>query len=139
MRALAIALLVFCCTAAVAEDASPPGVPPTNPANPTNAANPEGAPKPPPKWVMREDQRAHRGECLKLTRQIARYERDAEWAEDRDDEMWEVRSMERVYRLAAKREALCPSEKGPSMEDLLAKAAVMAARLAMLASSYGAF
>lgn len=139
MRALAVALLVLCCSASFADDAAPPGSPPTTPANPTNSSNPEGAPKPPPKWQMRADQREHRGDCLKLTKQIARYERDADWADARDDELWEARSMERVYQLAAKREGLCPSPKGPTMTDLLAKAALMAARVAMLAASHGAF
>lgn len=137
MRALAACLLVLWCSASFADQ--PPATPPVSDENPTNASNPEGAPKPPPKWAMRPDQKEHRGECLKLTKQIARYERDADWAADRDDEMWETRSMERVYRLAAKREGLCPSPKGPTMADLLAKAAILAARLAVLASKYGAF
>lgn len=143
MRALAFALLLACSGASFADDApaDPPGsgAPPATPANPNNASNPEGAPKPPPKWEMSADQRAHRGECMKLTKQIARFERDASWAEARGNEMWQVSSRERVYRLAAKREGLCPSPKGPTAADLLAKAALMAARLAALAASHGAF
>jgi hypothetical protein len=88
---------------------------------------------------MRDDQRAHRGECVRLTKQIARYERDAEWAEERDNELWELSSRERVYRLAAERQKLCPSKRGPTTEELLAKAAVIAARLAVVAYSHGAF
>jgi len=145
MRRLALALL-FVCGAALADEPAtpppppaPPTTPPTNPANPTNAANPAGAPVPPKKWVMREDQRAHRGECLRLTKQIARYERDATWAEERENELWELASRERVYRLAAERQRLCPSKQGPTTEELLAKAAVVAARLAAAAYTHGAF
>lgn len=143
MRALVFALLVVWGTAAYADDsaANPPApaTPPTDPANPNNASNPQGAPKPPPKWTLDPDQRGHLGECKKLTKQIARYERDAGWAHDRGNELWQTSSMERVYRLAAKREELCPSPKGPTAAELLAKAAVMAARLAALAASHGAF
>lgn len=143
MRKLAFALL-FACGAAFADTppaapATPPATPPVNPENPNNASNPEGAPVPPKKWEMREDQRAHRGECIRLTKQIARYERDAEWAKARDNELWELSSRERVYRLAAERQRLCPSKKGPTTEELLAKAAVMAARLAAAAYTHGAF
>jgi len=149
MRRLALAL-VFACSAALADapaptppttptPPAPPTTPPTNPQNPTNASNPAGAPVPPKKWEMREDQRAHRGACLRLTKQIARYERDAGWAADRDNELWELASRERVYRLAAERQQLCPSKQGPTTEELLAKAAVIAARLAAAAYTHGAF
>jgi len=149
MRRLALAL-VFACSAALADapapqpqpappPATPPATPPVDPENPTNASNPAGAPVPPKKWEMREDQRAHRGECLRLTKQIARYERDAGWAADRDNELWELASQERVYRLAAERQRLCPSKRGPTTEELLAKAAVVAAKLAAAAYTHGAF
>ena len=144
MRGLAVALVLAAVSAcpllARADDASPatpPSTAPTNPDNPNNASNPEGAPAPPPKWAMRSDQRAHRGECLKLTKQIGRYERDVDWAQGRGNELWEYSSRERVYRLAAKREELCPSPKGPSMEELLLKAALMAAKVARLAAMAG--
>lgn len=149
MRRVALAL-VFACSAALADaptppaqpappPATPPTTPPTNPENPTNASNPAGAPVPPKKWEMRDDQRAHRGECLRLTKQIARYERDAGWAADRNNELWELASTERVYRLAAERQRLCPSKRGPTTEELLAKAAVVAAKLAAAAYTHGAF
>ncbi len=150
MRKLALAVLLVC-GAALAETppaappgaspgtATPPVTPPVNPENPNNASNPEGAPVPPKKWEMRDDQRLHRGACLRLTKQIARYDRDAEWAEARQNELWELSSRERVYRLAAERQRLCPSKKGPTTEELLTKAAVVAARLAALAYSHGAF
>ncbi len=139
-RAVLLAACATCASAAIgarAAEVTPPANAPTDPANPNNASNPEGAPKPPPKWEMRTDQRAHRGECLKLTKQIGRYERDADWAEQRGNALWEYSSRERIYRLAAKREELCPSPKGPSAEELLLKAAVMAVKVAKLASMAG--
>jgi hypothetical protein len=142
MRGLARALLLAACaasaSAAFAESPfNAPAPPVTNPDNPNNASNPEGAPKPPPKWEMSADQRGHRGECLKLTKQIGRYERDADWAQARGNALWEYSNRERVYRLAAKREDLCPSPKGPSAEELLLKAAQMAIKVAKLASMAG--
>jgi hypothetical protein len=110
-----------------------------DPNNPNNASNPAGAPVPPKKWEMRDDQRAHRGACLKLTKQIARYDRDAGWAHDQGNELWELSSRERVFRFAAERQRLCPSKRGPTTEELLVKAAVVAARLAAVAASHGAF
>ena len=135
MRKIALALL-FACTSALAETPAP-APPPANPSNPNHASNPEGAPVPPKKWAMRDDQRAHRGECKKLTKQIARYERDAQWAEERGNELWELSSKERVYRLAAEREQLCPSKRGPTTEELLAEAALIAAKLAAAAYTQG--
>jgi hypothetical protein len=140
MRRLAFALLFVCAAAAAQTPADvPPAKPPETPGNPNNASNVEGAPVPPKKWQMRDDQRAHRGECVRLTKQIARYERDAGWADERGNELWALSSKERVYRLAAERQQLCPSKKGPSAEELLAKAAVVAARLALAAYTQGAF
>ena len=138
MRRLALALLLVCASAAAETPAPvPPVAPPVTPGNPNNASNPEGAPVPPKKWEMRDDQVAHVGECKKLTKQIARYERDAEWAGQRDNQLWELSSRERVYRLAAERQRLCPSKTGPTADELLAKAAVVAARLALAAYTNG--
>jgi len=131
MRWLALVLVLVC--APVFAEAPAPGTPPATPNNPNNASNPNGAPVPPKKWQMRPNQKAHRGECIKLTKQIGRYDRDATWAKERGNELWELSSRERVYRLAAEREKLCPSVKGPTTEELLAQAAVMAARLAAAA------
>jgi hypothetical protein len=149
MRGIAFALLLMFCATAIADTppatppaappAAPPSTPPVDPNNPTNASNPAGAPVAPKKWEMRDDQRAHRGACLKLTKQIARYDRDAGWAHDQGNELWELSNRERVFRLAAERQRLCPSKQGPTSEELLVKAAVVAARLAALAASHGAF
>jgi hypothetical protein len=52
---------------------------------------------------------AHRGECKRLTRQIARYERDATMADQRGNALWEDASRDRVARLSTRRANLCPS------------------------------
>jgi hypothetical protein len=49
-----------------------------------------------------------RAECVKLTQQIARYNRDAKWADERDDELWEASSLAQMNRLSTRREKLCP-------------------------------
>lgn len=51
----------------------------------------------------------HRGECKRLTRQIARYERDANLASQRGNDLWEDASKDRVEHLETRRANLCPS------------------------------
>ena len=73
----------------------------------------------------------NRGECRRMTRQIARYERDAKWADQRDNELWEDASRERVEELKTRRAERCPQyrRKNPlvAFADLLASAAKVAA------------
>jgi hypothetical protein len=73
----------------------------------------------------------YRGDCRKLTRQIARYERDAKWADQRGDQLWEHASKDRVKQLAERRHGLCPQYKKPNplvkAADLIAAAAKAAA------------
>ncbi len=73
----------------------------------------------------------HTGECRKLTRQIARYERDVSWADQRDNALWEDASKDRVKHLATRRADLCPQyrRKNPFAKaaDLIAAAAKAAA------------
>ena len=74
-----------------------------------------------------------RGECMRMTRQIERYERDAKWADQRDDELWEDASKDRVKKLKARREKRCQQfkvkKKNPvtAFADLVADAAKAAA------------
>jgi hypothetical protein len=74
----------------------------------------------------------HRAECRKLSRQIARYERDAGWAKDRGNALWLQSDLNQVEKLTVHREALCPTPKGPSnmevVADLVGKAAKIAAK-----------
>ena len=73
----------------------------------------------------------HRGECRRLTRQIARYERDVRWADRRDAELWEDASKDRAQQLATRRADLCPQyrRRNPLAEaaDFIAAAAKAAA------------
>jgi hypothetical protein len=73
----------------------------------------------------------NRGECKRMTRQIARYERDAKWADSRGNELWEDASKDRVKELKARRENRCPQykKKNPlvAVADLVANAAKIAA------------
>lgn len=73
----------------------------------------------------------HRGDCRKLTRQIARYERDAKWADQRGNPLWEAASKDRAKQLTARRNGLCPQYKKPNplvkAADLIAAAAKAAA------------
>ena len=73
----------------------------------------------------------HTGECRKLTRQITRYERDAKWADRRDDGRWEDASENRVEQLSTRRADLCPQyrRRNPLAEaaDFIAAAAKAAA------------
>jgi hypothetical protein len=75
----------------------------------------------------------HNAECKRLTRQIARYERDAKWADERNNALWQQASEERVARLSARRVDLCPQYRKP---DLWAKAADFIAMAAKAAAPY---
>ena len=73
----------------------------------------------------------NRGECKRMTRQIARYERDAKWADQRGNDLWEDASKERVEDLKARREDRCAQykKKNPlvALANLVAAAAKTAA------------
>jgi hypothetical protein len=73
----------------------------------------------------------HRGDCRKMTRQIARYERDAKWADQRGNALWEDSSKDRAKALTARRNDMCPQYKKPNplaqVADLVAAAAKAAA------------
>ena len=75
----------------------------------------------------------HRGECKRLTRQIARYERDVRWADQRDNQLWEDASKDRAEQLSARRVDLCPEYRKPNP---LAQAADFIAAAAKAAAPY---
>jgi hypothetical protein len=75
----------------------------------------------------------HRGECRRLTRQIARYERDVRFADRRDNELWEDASKNRVNQLATRRADLCPQYR---RRNPLAQAADYIAAAAKAAAPY---
>jgi hypothetical protein len=75
----------------------------------------------------------YRGECKRMTRQMARYERDAKWAAQRGDSMWREASKDRVKQLQGRRDELCPHLK---KKNPLAKAADLIAAAAKAAAPY---
>ena len=60
------------------------------------------------------DPQPYRGECRKLTNQIARYERDAGWARERGNQLWEQASVDQAERLSERRARLCPEFADPN-------------------------
>jgi hypothetical protein len=79
----------------------------------------------------------NRGECNRMTRQMARYERDAKWAAQRDDALWREASRDRVDHLEDRRDKLCPhmKKKNP-IAAAAAKAADLIAAAAKAAAPY---
>ena len=75
----------------------------------------------------------HNAECKRLTRQIARYERDVRWADQRDAELWEDASKDRAEMLSTRRENLCPEYR---RRNPLAEAADFVAAAAKAAAPY---
>jgi hypothetical protein len=79
----------------------------------------------------------NRGECKRMTRQIARYERDAKWADQRGNEMWEDASKDRAKQLTSRRDGMCPQYKKPNpIAQAAAKAADAIATAAKAAAPY---
>jgi len=81
------------------------------------------------------EQIPHRAECRRLTVQMARYARDAGWAAERENALWEQASMAQYQRLSNRRYRLCPylRPKNPAEEfaKFLKKASRVAAELAI--------
>ena len=75
----------------------------------------------------------HRGECRRLTRQIARYERDVRFADQRDNQLWEDASKDRAEQLSTRRADLCPQYR---KRNPLAQAADFIAAAAKAAAPY---
>lgn len=77
----------------------------------------------------------HRAQCTRLTQQMARYARDAGWAAERENALWEQASMAQYQRLSNRRYRLCPylRPKNPAEEfaKFLKKASRVAAELAI--------
>jgi len=73
-------------------------------------------------------------ECVKLTNQITRYQRDAGWARDRANLMWEKASLDQVERLATRRAKKCPEYR--EQESMIAELAALAMELGELAARY---
>ena len=80
---------------------------------------------------------AHNSDCKRMTRQIARYERDARWADQRSNPLWEDASKDRAKMLTTRRDGLCPQYKKPNpIVQAAAKAADLIAAAAKAAAPY---
>lgn len=72
----------------------------------------------------------HGGDCERMTRQIARYERDAKWADERGNQLWQDASNERVEQLTNRRDELCPQYRRPNPLVVFANWVAEAAKVA---------
>ena len=75
-------------------------------------------------------QKPHRRECVKLTQQIARYERDAGWARERGNDLWEQANLSQVDNLSTRRAHLCPEYRPPDYSAEFLAFVDVAARVA---------
>ena len=73
-------------------------------------------------------------ECNRLTQQIERYQRDAGWARERNNELWERASLDQVERLAIRRVKRCPAYA--EQESILAEIAELVVVAGRLAARY---
>lgn len=73
-------------------------------------------------------------ECHRLTQQIARYQRDAGWAEQRENPLWEQASLNQVERLARRRVKRCPQYA--EQESILVKIGELVLIAGRLAARY---
>jgi hypothetical protein len=61
-----------------------------------------------PGLAQAEAKLSHRGECRKLTKQIARYEGVVDQARSRGNQLWKKSTQMQIERLASRRDRLCP-------------------------------
>ena len=79
----------------------------------------------------------NRGDCRRLTRQIARYDRDAKWADQRGNQVWEDASKHRAKMLTERRDDRCPQYRKPNpIVAAASKAADFVAAAAKAAAPY---
>ena len=80
----------------------------------------------------------YRGECRRLTKQIARYVGDVERAQERGNELWEHATLQHIDRLASRRASLCP-QYAQNRNDPLRRLGRMLGAAASLAAKYFTF
>ena len=81
--------------------------------------------------------RVSRGECTKMTRQIAHYATVVDRARDRGADQWEEQTLRHIGRLSERRARLCPEyRERPAGEQLLAMLKT-AARIATKLYTWG--
>jgi hypothetical protein len=78
-----------------------------------------------------------RGECRRLTRQIARYADTADRARERGNAAWEENTIEHIGRLSERRARLCPEYRPRPAGEQLAKMLKDAAKIAVTLFTMG--
>ena len=73
-------------------------------------------------------------ECVRLTNQIVRYQRDAGWARDRGNPLWEKASLDQIERLATRRSRRCPEFH--EQESVIMRLAELALKVGEIAARY---
>ena len=73
-------------------------------------------------------------ECVKLTNQIGRYQRDAGWARERENVLWERASLNQIEKLASRRAKRWPEFH--EQESMIGRLAALALKAGELAARY---
>ncbi len=81
--------------------------------------------------------RVSRGECAKMTRQIAHYATVVDRARDRNADMWEEHTLRHIGRLSERRARLCPEYRERPAGEQLLKMLKTAAKIATKLYTWG--
>ena len=78
-----------------------------------------------------------RGECARMTRQIAHYATVVDRARERDNEMWEEHTLKHIGRISDRRKELCPEYRERPAGEQLLKMMKTAAKIATKLYTWG--
>lgn len=92
-----------------------------------------------PATVEAQQQQAYvpRGECKKMTRQIAHYATVVDRARDRNATQWEENTLRHIGRLSERRARLCPEYRERPAGEQLLKMLKTAAKIATKLYTWG--
>ena len=74
---------------------------------------------------------AYRGECRRMTRQIAHYANVVDLARERGNERWEEATLQHIGRLTERRQYLCPKYADNKAGEELIKLLRLAGKVAL--------
>ena len=80
---------------------------------------------------------AYRGQCRRMTKQIAHYARVVDRARERKNELWEEATLQHIGRLSARRARLCPEYAEKSHGEELVALLRLAAKVAITVFTMG--
>jgi len=86
-----------------------------------------------PAWAQYNQAEQVPRQCVRIAKQLGRYARDAQWARERDNKLWEAASVQQAKRLEARLVDRCPeyaSRDDKAMQKFLAKVIDIAAVVA---------